>query len=481
MCGQTMTLPLRTRFTYGIGQIAETIKATGFDIFLFFYFTQVLGLSGTLAGIAVMIALVFDAVTDPLAGYVSDHWHSPRGRRHPFMFAAAVPLGLAWYALFMPPEGLGEWGLFFWLTGFAILVRGAITLYYVPYLALGAELTSDYQERTSVAAWRGFCGVTAAALVVVVGIALYFPDTEAYENGLLNPAGYPRVALTGALLMVAAILLSTWGTLDRIPTLPKAIKGQVRSSVRADIAAAWGNLSFRSLFLGTLLVAVSIGIVQTLNMHLNVFFWQLSSSSIAFLAIGLLTGWPVGILLARPMHARFDKKATIMGAALVGALSSNVAVAAKLLGYFPAEDSALFVPLIFCLLFIGGVASGLAIISGASMMADVTQEHQYRTGRRQEGFLFSATAFTGKMAAAVGYLVAGIGLDLIGFPVQAEPSTVTLAEVNRLAMLNLSACLFGFASIGAYCFYGIDRQRQAETRQALDDLEGQESTCPPEA
>ncbi|MFN3580688.1 MAG: MFS transporter [Pseudomonas sp.] len=460
-------LPTRTKLAYGVGQVAETVKSTGFDIFLFFYFTQVLGLSGSLAGLAVMIALVFDAVTDPLAGYVSDHWRSAKGRRHPFMFAAAVPLGVAWFALFMPPESLTQWGLFAWLTGFAILVRAAITVYYVPYLALGAELTRDYQERTSVAAWRGFCGVAAAAVVVLAGISLFFPETAEFENGLLNPAGYPKVAFSGAVIMTLAILLSAWGTRDRIPSLPRAAEGLVRAPIRSDIAAAWANQSFRALFVGTMLVAVSIGIVQTLNMHLNVFFWQLTSSSIAFLAIGLLTGWPVGILLAKPFHQRFDKRATIIGAALVGALAGNVAVICRLLGIFPDQASPLFVPLIFVLLFIGGIAAGLAMTSGASMMADVTQEHQFLTGRSQEGFLFSAMAFTGKLAAAVGYLVAGIGLDLIGFPLQAEPSQVTLTEVNRLAMLNLSAMVFGLASTCAYFFYRIDRQRQAHTSSVL--------------
>ena len=237
--------------------------------------------------------------------------------------------------------------------------------------------------------------------------------------------------------------------------------------MREDIAAAWGNVSFRALFVGTMLVAVSIGIVQTLNMHLNVYFWQLSSSAIAFLAIGLLVGWPVGIMLAAPLHRRFDKKRTIIVAALIGPLAGNVAVVARLLGIFPEQSSPLFVPLIFSVLFVAGVAAGLAVISGASMMADVTQEHHFRTGRSQEGFLFSATAFTGKMAAAVGYLVAGVGLDLIGFPVQADPSQVTLAEVTRLAWLNLSACLFGFASVCAYFFYGIDRARQEHTAREL--------------
>ncbi len=468
-----VTLNKRTKLAYGLGQIAETVKSTGFDIFLFFYFTQVLGLSGLLAGLAVMIALVFDAVTDPLAGYISDRWRSPRGRRHPFMVVAALPLGVAWFVLFMPPAELSQAGLFLWLVTFAVAVRGMITLYYVPYLALGAELTRDYHERTSVAAWRAFCGVFGAALVVFIGVGVFFPETEAFENGLLNPAGYPRVALAGAIIMVVVILLSAWGTRSRIPHLPKAPDRVAGIDLRRDVLDAWSNASFRALFIGMALVAVSIGIVQTLNMHLNVFFWELGSNVIAFLAAAILMGWPVGILLAQPAHRRFDKKATIISAALVSAIAGNVAVISELLGIFPARDSGLFIPLLFSLLFVGGAASGLAVTSGASMMADVTQEHQYRTGRYQEGFLFSAVAFTGKMAAAAGYLVAGMGLDLIGFPLQAQPSEVDPEQVTQLALLNLSAAIFGFASILAYTGYRIDHARQAMTREALNRREDQ--------
>ena len=450
-----MSLSVRTKFAYGLGQVAETVKSTGFDLFLFFYFTQVLGLSGSLAGIAVMIALTFDAVTDPLAGRLSDNWQSPRGRRHPFMFAAALPLALAWFGLFMPPEGLGQAGLFLWLTGFAMLVRGSMTLYYVPYLALGAELTTDYHERTSVAAWRGINGVLGATPVILIGIPVFFPDTAEFENGLLNPAGYPKVALSGAIIMALAILASAWGTRDRIATLAQAPAVNLRSGLREDVTAIWGNVSFRALFVGTMLIAVAIGMVQTLNVHLNVYFWRLPSSAIAYLATGALVGWIVGIILARPMHRRFDKKPTMICAALTATVAGNIAVAAKLGGVFPDQGTALFVPLILMLLFIGGVASGMAIITGGSMMADVAHQHAIQTGRHQEGFLFSATAFTGKLAVAVGYFVAGVGLELIAFPLQAEPSAVSEQAVIRLAWLNLSACLFGFISVYAYRYYRI--------------------------
>ena len=99
-------LTFNTKFAYGIGQVAEGLKNSALATFVLFYYNQVLGLPGTLAGLAVAIALVFDAVSDPLAGSISDNWRGKFGRRHPFMYASAIPLGICFYLLFAPPDGL---------------------------------------------------------------------------------------------------------------------------------------------------------------------------------------------------------------------------------------------------------------------------------------------------------------------------------------------------------------------------------------
>ena len=125
------------KFAFGAGQFAEGLKNGAFAMFLLFYYNQVLGLPGSMAGLAVGTAVLVDAVTDPLAGSISDHWHSRFGRRHPFMLASALPLGITFFFLFNPPE-LGEWGLVIWLVVFTNLCRTAMTIYHVPHLALGA-------------------------------------------------------------------------------------------------------------------------------------------------------------------------------------------------------------------------------------------------------------------------------------------------------------------------------------------------------
>ena len=461
----------RTKFAYGIGQVGEQVKTRGMDLFVFFYFQQVLGLSGTLAGAAVAIALVFDAITDPIAGSLSDNWKSPRGRRHPFMYAAAIPLGIFWFMLFFPPAGLGQTGLFVWLTVFAILVRGAMTLYHVPHLALGAELSTDYEERTSVVAYRIMFGMVGGVATSAIGVAVFFPRTAEFENGLLNPAGYPNVATFGAIVMVVTIWYSAWGTRDQIPHLPPAPEQPESFSARRvvrEYAEAWSIRSFRALFLGFSIFAIGFGVTQTLATHIYVFFWEFSSEQIAMLTLPLGLGFAVGVTVVRGLHSRFDKKPIMIASSFTATLSANLMVILRLLDVLPANGGAILLPLVAITATITGVLAAIAFVSASSMMADVAVEYELLAGESKTGVVLAAASFSGKLASGAGHVIAGIGIDLIAFPTQAkDPALVAPELIARLGLLNLTAAVVGAASIYMYTFYRITRESNLRTLQEL--------------
>ena len=146
----TESLSIREKSIYGAGQICENIKNYAFGFFILFYYSQLLGLSASLTGLAIFIGMLADAITDPLVGSTSDRWRSKWGRRHPLMYASILPMGLTFYLVFAPPAGLGQVGLFIWLTFFTIASRAAMTFFMVPYTAMSAELTDHYTERTSI-------------------------------------------------------------------------------------------------------------------------------------------------------------------------------------------------------------------------------------------------------------------------------------------------------------------------------------------
>jgi GPH family glycoside/pentoside/hexuronide:cation symporter len=460
-----------TKFAYGLGQVGEQVKNQGFNAFLFFYFVQVLGLSGTLAGTAILVALIFDAVTDPVAGSVSDNWKSARGRRHPFMYASALPLGVFFFILFLPPESLGQTGLFLWLTGFAVLVRAAMTLYHVPHLAMGAELSNDYHERTSIVAWRTMLAVVGGAATSIIAYRLFFPETPEFENGMMNAAGYPRYALFAALIMVVTIWYSAWGTRHEIPNLPPAPENPEPFSVRRildEFGAAWQNISFRSLFIGFTLYGIFFGILATLGTHVNVFFWGFDTVDLQLLIVPSLFGFILGSAIVGKLHARFDKLPTLVFGCVSSAIVGNSAIVLRLLGYFPENDSPLLLPIIFGLLIVNLTIAATSFVSAGSMMDDVAEQHVLASGRAQQGVFFSATAFSGKLASGFGHFVAGVGLDLIAFPLQAEPSEVGADFIRNLGLLNLSAGAVTLIAIWVFRYYRIDQTVQLETRRALE-------------
>ena len=159
-------LPLRVKLAYGLGSAAYGIKDNGFAYFLLLFYGTVVGLEPALAGTALLIALLVDAISDPVVGYWSDNTRSRWGRRHPFMYASALPVALCYFLLWQPPE-LSNQGLFFYLLGFAILIRTLITFFETPSSALMPEMTQDYDERTTVQAWRHFFGWAGGALLAV--------------------------------------------------------------------------------------------------------------------------------------------------------------------------------------------------------------------------------------------------------------------------------------------------------------------------
>lgn len=469
------TLGTQTKFAYGVGQVGEQVKNQGFNTFLFFYFTQVLGLSGSLAGTAILIALIFDALTDPLAGSLSDNSKSPKGRRHPFMYASAAPLGISFIILFNPPAALGQTALFVWLTLFAVVVRGAMTLYHVPHLAMGAEMSNDYRERTSIVAWRTMLAVVGGGVTTIAAYALFFPESAEYENGMLNPDGYPRYAIFAGLIMFTTIWYSAWGTRDLIPKLPRAPEHPEPFSVGRivrEFAQAWQNVSFRALFLGFTLYGIFFGIQATLGTHINVFFWEFTTIELRWLVVPSLIGFLLGSAITGALHERFDKLPTLAVGLVTSMLVGNSLILLRLLGIFPDNDSPLLMPIVFVVLLLNLTIAATCFVSAGSMMADVAEQHVLHSGKAQQGIFFSATSFSGKMASGVGHFVAGVGLDVIAFPLQSEPSEVGPAAIRNLGLLSLSAVSITLVAMWVFRKYAIDRETQLETRRLLEEREG---------
>ena len=314
---------------YAAGQTGQSVTDFGFGTLAFIYYNQVLGLSGSYTGLGVAIALFFDALVDPAVGSWSDGFQSKWGRRHLFMAAAIVPLGLLFFGLFWPPEGLGQMQLFLWFTLFSVLVRTALTFFNVPFLSLGAELSQDYSERTQIVAVR-----------IAVGV---FVDPRRHgrrvefllrrHSGESDAATHARAVLL-VRDRVGGVDDSGARGLDALYRAFDSASGRLAAAaarfrhrqVYRDLREALGNDSFRVLFVGTLIYFIYAGTQGALWMHLMTFYWQLDTKGIQWIQYAGLIGAICGIPLAPQFNRWFDKKWTVVVGVSVGALADTVPV-----------------------------------------------------------------------------------------------------------------------------------------------------------
>jgi Na+/melibiose symporter-like transporter len=463
-------VPLSTRLLHGVGAVAFGVKENGFSYFLLLYYNQVLGLSSSLAGAALMIALLADAISDPLVGYVSDNWHSRWKRRHPFMYVSALPLAFVYAALWSPPDGLSQAGLFVYLLSGAVAVRTLLTLYEIPSTSLSAELTADYDERTKLMGYRYFFGWYGGLSMAVLAYGVFLRATPEHPNGVLNPEGYAVFGQVGAVAMLVSILLSSAGTHRYIPVLrsPRAKHRFEPRRVLAELRETLSNRSFLMLFWGSLFAFVGFGLSAALNLYVNTFFWELSSEEIRSIVLAQFGS----VLLAfavTPRLTRFtDKKRAAVGVFLVAILLGPAPIVLRLLGCFPGNENPWLLPILAAH---GLVEVSLLVSAGiciSSMLADVAEENELRTGRREEGLFFAARSFAQKAMSGVGLLLAGLTIEAIGLPAGARPGEVDPEVIRRLGLV-IGPLLMGlfFIGLGFVSRYEISRAGHAANLEAL--------------
>ncbi len=468
----TRKVPLSTKIIQGTGAIPETLIHYGFGTLLLFYYNQVLGVSGMLCGYALGIAVFFDAINDPMIGSASDNFRSRLGRRHPFMYAAAIPAGIAVYLLFHPIDGLSEFQLFLWMAVFAVLVRSSMTLFVVPWQALQAELSKDYHERTSIVAYRSLFGLATGATAGFGVMRFLFPTTPGYTPGLLNPTGYSTYGTMAAIIVVAVILFSTHFSRKEIPYLPKLSSERQNFTllnVLKEMYLALQNRNFLLFFATTLLTGAMMGAIMTLAIYMQTYFWGLMPEEIAWFALALF-GSLAGFALIKPIQKRFDKKHIALFSWSVGVVDGLFLINLRLFDVLPSNDDPwLLIILVSNAIFSAFIIS-LGIIIGPSLMADVLDEQELRTGKRQEGIFFSASGFAYKAISGLGVVVAGFIIDWLQLPRGVNPADVDPTIIRNLGIVA-GICLPSLMLIPIFAYgrwYSITQGRYVEIRAALD-------------
>ena len=466
----TDVVPLRTRILFGSGSIADGVKNATFNTFLLFFYTQVAGLSGSLAGTAILLALVVDAITDPLIGSISDNVKTRWGRRHPFMYAAAPPMALCFVLLFHPPEGLSQAGLFTWMLAFAVGVRFSMTFYLVPSNSLVPEMTPVYDERTSILSFRALAGWVGAIVITQVGYLFFFAPSADFSDGRLNPDAYAAFAVTGAVVIFVAILICALGTHHLIPGLhaPPARRFSLTNFL-IDLKGAFSSRNYVILVLTILTVTMATGFTDVMNLYVFTYFWELTTAQIALTVYGALVGALLAFSTTAAISSRTDKHTAAMWGVGLVILVGPAPVILRLLGWMPANDSPALVPLLIAhITFIVYVAVTLTILLG-SMIADTIDENELHTGKRQEGLFNAAFGLTAKATSGLGGFVAGVVLDVVDLPAGAAPGEVDAATVTALGLGVGPGILVIWITVALILYhYGLTRSEHARIMTELN-------------
>ncbi|WP_374469503.1 MFS transporter [Phenylobacterium sp.] len=463
-------LSLKTKLAFGIGSAAETIALFAVTSYALLFYNQVLGVNAAWVGLAISASLVFDGLTEPIVGSWSDRTKSKWGRRHPWMFAAPIPIALAFFAIFSPPASLGELGLAVWCGVTVSVLRQVMTFFHTPHLALGGELSPNYVERSKVMAYNSFFTWAGGAGMTYVALTFFFPKTEEFHNGLLNPEPWNEFAATMAVVVIAVLFASAWFTRDRIPYLPKPAADTPKFSPAEffkDIGKALTNVNYVWLLAGYFFLSMMLGLREGLRIYTYSYYWEISSSDMRLFIIGSFLGYATAFAFAARMHGRFDKKATAIWSAVAYAVIPTIPIVLGQMGVLGPDTPGLLAILIAFATFAYAAVSVLQI-SIMSALADIADENELKYGVRQEGILYSTRALAAKLDQAIGTALAGFVIALIAFPDRAQPGQVAPEILNNLALWDgLLAAVPGLIAAWCYGRYRIDRQAYEVTREAL--------------
>lgn len=432
-----------TLFCYGLADLPVMLAIIPMSIWLSRFYTGDMGLGLSAVANIMLFARLFDVITDPLVGYLSDHTKSRWGRRKPWMLASLPFLMLGIYKVFIPPEGIGIWYLFTWM----MVMWLGWTMLMIPYYAWAAELSTDYDERTRITGWRavmGSLGGITAQLIPFLALVIF---------------GFGGTANVMTMLGVASLILMPVCigiTLMRVPEFPEIQAPAV--PLFSGLKIMWRNGPFRRLLLGFVLASTGLAIVMPLYIFFVEFIVEEPAANVPFMVIISSMAGFIGIPFWVWLSKRIGKhRAWIGGFILLAAISPMYL-------FLGPGDFWLMVPGIV----IAGIGTGSFSALPNSMKADVIDLDTARSGKNRAAFFFSAWSLVTKLASSLGGWVALQSLALFGFDASNGAQNTPEALMGlRLTFAVLPAVIFVIAAAVIWR-YPITKERQERIRAAID-------------
>jgi GPH family glycoside/pentoside/hexuronide:cation symporter len=436
-------IPLRTKLLYGAGEVTLSAKNAALNQFLLFFYADIVLLSPALVSAAIFIGKLWDAVTDPVMGYLSDTTRSRWGRRRPYVGLSAIPLGICFFLLFTPPR-TSPFGLFGYLLLIYVLLNTFFTMFATPYIAWGAELAEDYHERTAVVQIRSLFGVLGGVIgaTAPVAIANRFSDQR---------WGYGMMAAVLGVVMAAAVLLTACGVRE-----PQRARIVIRSVAHffQGLRLTFRNRDFRIVFITFCLVTVAASLGQAIQL-IVVKYWLQMYDFFPIIALTFALSFAGSFPLWLRLSQRIGKRKAMLGGLLLGCVVPLGWVIVQ-----PGQHAAMLVFMVLA----GTVTGSLTLVMSAAV--DVVDFDELETGERREGAYFGIWTLGLKTMSACGILLSGALLQFVGYvPDRAQDPRTMWWLVLLVGPLQAVVHFVGLLMFRRFRFEAADVARvQAELR-----------------
>ncbi len=437
-------LTVKTKLFYGIGDVGNALINSAIQFFLMIFYTDGALLPPALVGSALLVGKIWDAINDPLFGWISDRVSSKKfGKRRVFMIFGAIPLGLSIMLLWHVPEGMDQVGIFLWVAGTFLLFDTIWTVTNVPYYSLTSELTEDYDERSSLTSFRMVLAVPA----YLIGAALTPAIVGMFA---VKYTGYGFIGIAYGIIAAAALLISAAGIKEK----PSIVETKSEISPLKAIQYTFKNKPFVRLIIAYLIMNLSFALIKTLMAYFLIYQLLMEKEVSIFMGILLI----VVVIMIFPwkfISEKWDKGPAYALGMGIGAVSVGISF------FFPHQPTAL----IYVLAVTAGIGFAANWVFPWSMMADVVDYDRLETGEYRSGMYYGVWGLATKISEAIAISSTGWLLAFYNYVPNVEQTTSTLFGI-RLFFGPIPA-FFILVSLPLLIWYPLHRKAHQKIRQQL--------------
>lgn len=444
-------IPLREKLAYGIGDTAINIAYGAIGFYMLWFIVNVGGVSPAKGGLIFMLARAWDAITDYLMGRISDATKSRWGRRRPYIFFGAIPMGICFAGLWFVPQGSELFRFFYYLLIF-IMFNTAFTVVAVPYGSLMAEMTQNYDERTSLSGFRmgsSFVGTLIGAAGVTLVVDVLFGTTP-------KSSSFFYMGMIFGLMIIGILFVTATGTHERTRLSEQEFEGFFET-----IASFFRLKEFRVVLGMFLFNMIGFDIIMATFYFFIADVVKIQGDATIYMAIPLVVA-----VVASPLWIFLGNKLGKKKAYIMAAIYFTIAMTGCI--FIPEGNVALTI--LVCAL--SGIGISASQIIPWSILPDVIEIDEYHNGVRREGAFFGISTFLYKVASAVAIAGTGFVLEIFGY-IKASPDEA-VAAVQKIVQpdsaLMAVRILIGLAPGICFLISAVFVKILPITRESFDEI-----------